>query len=312
MRRPSALAPLALLAIGLLAVPAANAAPVEVGVELHVISFGNYDVNKGTYTLDLYLHLRYDARAAPDGFEPHRFEFMNGRAASKELLSDDTDNATGQRDLWWRIQANLYAEPRFDQYPFDEQRVVLQLEDAVHPAGELVYRDMTQGSGLDPGVRIAGWRIDGTTIQVDDKAYPFDESYSRLTYTVQLSREPLSAMLRSFLPPIAFMVVSGLSFLLHPSKIAQRIALGTSMLISAVGFHVSQTVSLPTLGRLTLFDEVMLSAYAFLAASILVTAVIAYNEDFRKDAERSWKLNVKGGWLALALPVVVFLALQLL
>ena len=40
---------------------------------------------------------------------------MNGRATSKELLSDETVNGT--RDLWWRIQAALYSEPRFDRYP---------------------------------------------------------------------------------------------------------------------------------------------------------------------------------------------------
>jgi hypothetical protein len=309
-RLPLLAVPLALLALLALAQPAA-AEPVVVDVDLHVISFGNYDPHKGTYTLDTYLHLAYDAAAAPEGFDVTRFEFMNGRAASKDLLSDTTD-AAGVRDLWYRIQANLYWEPRFSLYPFDRQQIVLQMEDGVHPAEELQYRLVTEGSGLDPSIRVAGWRIDGVESSVGEKTYAFGETYSRVTFAVHISREPLSALLRSFLPPLAFMVVSGLSFLLHPSKVAQRIALGTSMLISAVGFHVAQTVSLPTLGRLTLFDEVMLSTYAFLAASLVVTTVIAYNEDFRKDAERSWRLNVRGGWLALALPLFVFLALQLL
>ncbi len=256
------LLPALALALLLLAVPAASAqsagGPVQVNVDLHVISFGNYDVNKGTYTMDLYLHLWYDEAAAPAGFDATHFEFMNGRAASKELLEDSS--ADGQRDLWWRIQANLYSEAAFSRYPFDQQRLRLEIEDSVHPASELVYVPALSGSGLDPDVKVSGWRIRLTHAEAGTKGYDFDDDYSRFTFTVTVNREPLSALLRTFLPPIAFMVVSGLSFGLHPSKVGQRITFGTSMLISAVGFHVSQTVSLPTLGKLTLFDQIMLSA----------------------------------------------------
>ncbi|MES2154559.1 MAG: hypothetical protein V4510_05425 [bacterium] len=307
--------PLAFLVV--LAVPAAAAQPahpVVVEVDLLVISFGNYDANKGTYTMDLYLHLSYDAMHS-GGIDPTHFEFVNGRAASKELQSDDTNATTGIRDLWYRLQVNLYAEPHFENYPYDAQILSLQLEDAVHTDSELVYRDALTGTGIDPDIHVAGWRIDNAGATVAPKVYAFGETYSRFAYQVQVSREPLSATLRAFLPPLAFMIVSALSFFLHASKVAQRLTLGTSMLIAAVGFHISQTVSLPTLGRLTLFDQLMLAAYAFLAASLAVTALVAYNEDFRKDdktAARSTRINVRGAVLAAALPVLVFLALRFL
>jgi hypothetical protein len=296
--------------MALMAAPSASAQPVDVHVDLHVISFGNYDVNKGTYTLDLYLHLWYDVASAPAGFDAKGFEFINGRAGSQTLLEDTVENGT--RDLWWRIQANLYSEPRFDLYPFGRQQLRLVLEDAIHPAHELHYVPSLSNSGLDDEVRVAGWRIRGTEASVADKSYPFDETYSRFTYTVELAREPLSATLRTFLPPLTFMVVSGLSFALHPSKVGQRITFGTSMLISAVGFHVSQTVSLPTLGKLTLFDQIMLSAYGFLAASLVVTALIAHNEDIKKVDGASDRYNRLGFWASLALPITIFVALQLM
>lgn len=307
--RRSLLLPVA--AVLALAAPAAaqgGDGPVQVNVDLHVISFGNYDVNKGTYTMDLYLHLWYDEASAPAGFEATRFEFMNGRAGSKELLADEVTQ--GVHDLWWRIQANLYSEPAFGRYPFDQQELRLVLEDSVHPASELVYVPALTGSGLDEDVRVSGWRIKGTAAEAGTKPYGFDEDYSRFTYTVTVHREPLSAALRTFLPPFAFMVVSGLSFALHPSKFGQRITFGTSMLISAVGFHVSQTVSLPTLGRLTLFDQVMLSAYAFLSASLIVTALIAHNEDYAKKEGWSERANRAGLWASLALPFAVFAVLR--
>src|SRR5688572_8022701 len=99
----------------MLLVPQVAAQPVEVGVDLHVLNIGNYDANKGTYTLDMYLVLRWDVASAPPAFVPDKYEFMNGRATSKELTYDATVNGT--REMWWRIQANLYSSPYFREYP---------------------------------------------------------------------------------------------------------------------------------------------------------------------------------------------------
>jgi len=307
------LVPLLLLAVPAATAEPAQAPPLVVFVDLHVISFGNYDLNKGTYTVDFYLHLWY-AKDNAGTVDVTRFEFGNGRAASKELQSDTTDAATGVRDLWYRIQANLYTPPHFENYPYDTQHVDVQIENVANATAELVFQ-VYAAPRPSADVVIPGWRMDSVSAQVYNHTYDFTsgtETYSQYVYAIELSRDPAPQTLRSFLPPLAFMVVSGLSFFLHPSKITQRLGLGTSMLISAVGFHISQTVSLPALGRLTFFDQVMLAAYAFLAASLIVTCMIAWNEDYRKDTPHSERINRIGGWASVALPVVVFLALRLM
>jgi hypothetical protein len=296
---------------GLLAVPAAAAEPVPVSVDLHVISFGNYDQARGTYTLDFYLIFRWDAEAAPDGFTPERFEFMNGRASSKDLLfaGNGTD---GREELWYRIQANLYSEPRFARYPYDRQVLRMELEDAVNPLTDLVYVPEISGTGLADDVRVAGWRIDSAEASIEVKDYPFEEPYSRFTYTIEVTRPALSTTLRSFLPPLTFMIVAGIQFLLHPSKVGNRLGLGTGMLISAVGFHVSQTINLPALGVLTLFDRFMIATYVFIACSLAVSTAIAYDQDYWPDKDHTHAINRTGFGLTVAIPVVVFVLLTLL
>lgn len=300
------LAPLA--ALLLLPAPAA-AAPVTVHAELHLISVGSYDTAKGTYLMDFYLHLRWDAAHAPANFTPERFEFMNGRAASRDLLSDDL-GADGFRDVWYRIQASLYNAPRFASYPFDTQELTILLEDTVHPTGELVYAP--GNTTLDSEAAMAGWKESSFTPAVRVKDYPFGESYSRLAYTLRLEREPVSSALRTFLPPIAFMVVAGFSFFFDRSQAANRLSLGTGMLITAVGFHISQTVALPPLGALTLFDKVMIAVYSFLAATLLVTTVLAFGERLQLPERVSRVINQRGALLSILLPFVVFALLAFL
>jgi hypothetical protein len=276
---------------------------VEVRAGLHLISVGNYDTAKGTYLMDFYLHLRWDAAHAPANFTPAKFEFMNGRAASRDLLSDDL-GADGFRDAWYRVQASLYSAPQFAQYPFDEQALTIVLEDTVHPDGELVYA--AGDATLDSDVGLSGWSESGFARAVATKAYPFGESYSRLQYTLTLKRETVSSAMRTFLPPIAFMLVASFSFFFDRAQAANRLSLGTGMLITAVGFHISQTVALPPLGALTLFDKVMIAVYAFIAATLLVTTVLAFGERLQLPERVSKLVNQRGALLAIAVPFVVF------
>jgi len=125
-------------------------------------------------------------------------------------------------------------------------------------------------------------------------------------FTMEVAREPVSTTVKTFLPPIAFMIVSGLSFFFHPSKVANRLGLGTSMLISAVLYHISQIVNLPSGGRLMLLDKIMFSVYAFLAGSLVVTTLIAIDEDYWKDRDYTRQINLYGGLATVLLPFVVF------
>jgi hypothetical protein len=300
----------------LMAVPAgagaegpATGGPVTVDVGLYVISFGNYDANKGTYTIDMYMWFRWNATSAPAGFSIDKFEFMNGRASSKDRIADDTDAGTGTREVWYRVQANLYSDPQFKQYPFDQQKLLVQFEDANLSSGKLVYRPLEDESGLDKQVKVAGWHLDRTFFSTSDKEYKWGEKYSRVSFELDISREPTSTGIKTLLPPIVFCVVSGLSFFFPASKVAQRIGLGTSMLISAVMFHISQTSALPPLGSLILMDKIMIATYSFLGASLIVTALISVNEDFWKKPQYTKYANLYGGALSVLLPFLLFGAL---
>ncbi|HUR62043.1 MAG TPA: hypothetical protein VM286_06735 [Candidatus Thermoplasmatota archaeon] len=293
---------LAILLVGLPAAAAAPEGPVRVEAGLHLISVGNYDTAKGTYLMDFYLHLRWDTAQAPANFTPATFEFMNGRAASREVLSDDLEGTV--REVWYRIQASLYSPPDFGNYPFDTQRLTIKLEDTVHTDADLVY--VATDTTIDDDAALAGWRETDFSALVTTKEYPFGESYARLQYTLTLRREPVSSAMRTFLPPIAFMLVASFSFFFDRSQASNRLGLGTGMLITAVGFHISQTVALPPLGALTLFDKVMIAVYAFIAATLLVTTVLAFGERLHLPERASKLINQRGALLAVAVPFVVF------
>jgi len=308
---------LGLLILGLLTTIPVSDVPVkaqssgsgtQVGVGMYLISFGNYDANKGTYTLDFYMWFKYEVTTStPKDFTIAKFEFMNGRAGSKDLIS--STNTNGSVEIWYRIQANLYASPDFKMYPYDKQKIVFQMEDANLDTSMLVYKALASESKIDPHLKIAGWNQDKwafiSTTQTYDMAGGSSE-YSRLVFTINISRAPTSTTIKTLLPPIIFCIVSCLSFFFPSTKMAQKIGLGTSMLISAVMFHISQTSSLPPLGSLIMIDKIMLSTYGCLCASLICTAMVSVNDDFWKKDGLSKKINLYGGILSVILPFIIF------
>lgn len=213
--------------------------------------------------------------------------------------------------MWYRVQASLAGEPRLENDPFDAQRLRIAMEDTTHGVGELSYAPLARVAGVDRDVRVPGWSVGAHALRVEVREYPFGESVSRLEFDVEIAHALTSTALKSFPPPAAFMLVSALSFLLHPSKVAQRLTLGTSVIISAVAFHISQTVSLPPLGDLIPFDRVMIRAYSFLAASLEATVLTAMDEDYWKTRDPTRDIHRWGALAAVVVPFLTFAALSL-
>jgi len=287
--------------------PAARqmAAGNEVSVGIYVVGFGNFDANKGTYTIDFYMWMSWDSAG---NITPQKsYEFMNGRASSTSPLSDDTDPATGVRTVWYRIQAALYHEPDFSTYPFSKQAITIVIEDSKMKTDELVYVADTDGSGIDDSLSIAGWEMADFSITATDNTYDnWGETYSQLVFELDLNRAVTTTAIKTLLPPIIFCIVSGLSFAFKPDKIANRIGFGTSMLISAVMFHISQTASLPPMPSLMTIDKIMIATYGFLAASLLVTTLMYIDEEYWKESDHTKEVNYYGAILAVALPFIIY------
>lgn len=313
MHRAWLLAPLALLFF----LPGAQAqedfaeGPIPVTVTIAVTSFGSYDATQGTYVLDFYLVLEWDPAAAPSNFTAANFEMANGRASSRDLQLNETDLDTGVRRLWYRIQADLYSDPDYDLYPFDKQTIEVRVEDKVYTADQLVY---IAGNGtLEENFRPAGWQVGGKDFKVIENKYSFDdEPYSQARFVVSLHRTVLSGVLKVIVPPLAFVLISAVTFLLvGKDKIATRFALAGNMAISGILFHAAQSATLPSLSRLIFLDRYMLAIEVFLFGSVIITALVALAEMKWKSEARAKKLNIRGAIIVSAAAVGTFFLLFL-
>jgi hypothetical protein len=282
----------------------------QVGVGLYLISFGNYDENKGSYTMDFYIWFQFPTNGTPDGFSIDNFEFMNGRAGSRSIISSTDDGTT--TEIWYRVQADLYSTPKFKMYPFDSQKLKLEIEDAGMTTKDLVYYPLKENKIIDPDLSISGWDISGSSWKATTHKYDWGEEYSRMVFTIDVSRPPTSTAVKTLLPPVIFCIVSGLSFFFPSTRMGEKVGLSTSMLITAVMFHISQTSNLPPLGSLIMIDKIMMATYAFLTISLVATSLVVINEDVWKKPKLTMKVNILGGIMAAVMPFILFGILYLM
>src|SRR3989338_2108306 len=127
-----------------LIVPLVSAQTQTVGVGLYVLNLGKFDISTGSSTIDFYLHLQRPQECATN------FEFMNGRAASTDIITNEPD------EKFYRIQANLNSPVDLRKFPFDKQQVQIILEDKEATVDQLRYVPLTKQSGIDDSIAFTG------------------------------------------------------------------------------------------------------------------------------------------------------------
>ena len=243
------------LLVGTATLKTANAASaVEVEVGIWLVNVEKVDLAASSFKLDFYLWFNFDPSEISLS-EVKEFEFINGAPAKYEIAVDEEEGY-----LEYRVRGDFIKTFDFAQYPFENQKLPVQLEHKFLDSTQLVYiSDPT--STIDPEATVAGWDIASFETSIDEHSYG-SEAYSRFVSNVVLQRPTLSAFIKSVLPISVITTIALLAFFISPNNFAQRIGLGVTTLLSATAFHLSLVNGIPPTGYLTFADRMMIGIYA--------------------------------------------------
>lgn len=240
-----------------------HAQKMETKVGIYVINAGKFDPQSGTYNVDFYLNLKCQENCS------NEFEFTNGRATNIDKIVDLPN------EKFYRIVATLQDPVDFRKFPFDSHTLSISIEDKFRTTDELRYVADFDQSGVEKEVQFVGWQLKNWSAQVSEHYYkPYDETYSKYQFNINLEREALSSILKIFVPVLFIMLLNFFAHFPDPDKITTRITMHSSFLIAAVMFHVAIGNQLPALGYLTVADKFMFASYLSLAFSLFSAIVI--------------------------------------
>ena len=267
---------------------------VYAGMDL--LGIDEIDIKTSTYKMDFYLWFRYLPHEQDPEFIPDEFVFTNLESADNDpVLIREESNSDGTVLKTYRVSGVFKNQFHFYDYPFDRQELVIEFrnQDATttfiqYVVDRVGMRYETEDTLLDNFKSngafdsIFGWQEQGA--HVDQDIFPtfstfgspqnFDRTvstnYSLIQMEVDIQRDSLQYIIKSLLPLFITLVLAYITFFL-PLGHSERLAVGSTALLTTAFFHLSLADALPEIGYTVAMEY-------FFYASYLMSAMIVFME----------------------------------
>ncbi|KAI9012236.1 hypothetical protein DFJ74DRAFT_645426 [Hyaloraphidium curvatum] len=252
--------------------PPGNATVVSVG--FYAMNAYDLDTSKNTYWLTGYLWFRW-----PNGtdYDPIKsLEINNGVQdvdfTVQKVTEQPTVAADGMLVQELHIQGLMYQPFDLRNFPLDQQRLTLNVEDSVHQRDHIVYVPDFAESGLDALLVVPGWNLVDLQAETMIHDYesnfgvtgaPEDEEYSAVRFSLVIERGQNFFIWRLLLPLCLVVISSWFSLVLHPKYVEVRTAMSATALLTAVFLQQTNLV----ISGLTLMDEIYVFCYLLIIST---------------------------------------------
>ena len=266
--------------------------PQVVSVGMYVQDLSNVDLKAGTFRADFYLWFVWRGEHDPS----LTYEFSN--AISQELSAvatglDEEGNPKpdeledGRKIQIFRVQGRFVEAFDVEEFPLDDQDLVISLEDAERDSSDLVY-EIDPGTAPRPDLSIIGWTpqpMRNTVVAhryVTTFGYPGEESsvFSRADFRVPVKRPGAGRLVQVVFPLAVIIMVALMSLVIDPPSLEATLFLAPPALIAAVALHFTTTTGLPSEGRVLLVDRIYLLSY------LVILLVIAFGVFSHRQRDR--------------------------
>ena len=251
--------------------------PATVKVGLVISEIRDYQITDGSFSADFFLSFTAD-KLLPK-LHP---TFTNGHDVNCTNLVDV------ETFRFYRCTGTFTSAVDLRDYPFDTQRLDINVEDAVYGVDTVIFVADPRRTSLDATFRLSGYGVASVGASAIKHQYPSrfdrDDLYvSRYRFTLGLDRFAQSAAFSVYVPAFIIVLISLIGLWVPPDELEVRSAAGAPMLAAAVLFHYSLIQSLPATGYLTHADKLMLGVYVSLLLNMATTWVFLIVDEERLD-----------------------------
>ena len=260
---------------------AAKPAVVRVGALLNDIQ--QLELQTHSYSVDMYFWFKWrDPKLNP----PRSYEFLNAYELWGHITTYETAEPERLPDGSYyqvlRVQGKFNAKLPLQEYPFDTQHLLVEIEDSDYDSTGLVYKPDRRPIALSDSITIPGWDIDEPTLRVVENQYNTDFGdpsavnpiYSRVVIDLPVTRPKGTYALKLLLPMLLVALTAALALSVHPQFVEGRIGIAITALLTLVALQLTSNQSLPEVNYLLLLDKLYILSYAFV---VLTVAVIVRN-----------------------------------
>lgn len=238
-----------------------------------------YDFNSSSfsYDVDLWMWFKY----TNDSLNPLKgIEIAN--AKNYEYLKPNMEKREG---ICWASQnckASINQNWDLKHYPFDHQKLEVVLEESQLDIRKVILIADRNKFEYNDQIDVKGWRIDSATIKRGISHYKSDfgdptlngeSDYSKVYYTIFLSRESWALFFKLFTGCYVAFFVSFLVFFIKPIYVDPRFGLSIGGLFAAVGNKYVVDSNMPESIAFTLVDKIHDITFIYILLTIFLSLI---------------------------------------
>ncbi|HLO81867.1 MAG TPA: hypothetical protein VK166_12955 [Chitinophagaceae bacterium] len=228
-------------------------------VGIYITSIHDIDFKQKEFATTFWLWLKYKN---PKLDFVNNLEVSNAKTVDKAFSTIDT---TGDRIfLQMKLQCVLKDSWKISNFPFDEQKLRIFIENSQFDASSMVFLPDTLGEHYDKRYTLRGWNVDSCIITSGKKIYQTafgneaavkqESEYSIFRVRLSITRDAAGLFWKMFLGMYLAFFISYICFYIHSDSMDSRFGLSVGSLFAVIGNKYIIDSSLPESSSFTLVD----------------------------------------------------------
>lgn len=272
---------------------AQNSKPDTVKTGIYITSIHNIDFKQKEYSISFWLWFKYKNPAFD--FE-HNLEIPNAKSVTQSYVTIDTSG--GRIYMLMKIQCVMKDSWQINNFPFDQQRLRLFIENSQYDSRSMIFAADTLGRQFDPRFTLSDWNIDSCIVTTGIKKYetafgddhyktPHTE-YSNFRVRVVINRSASGLFWKMFLGMYIAFLIAYVCFFIHADILDARFGLSVGALFAVVGNKYIIDSSLPESTSFTLVDTLHGLTLCCILAVVVANAWALWlvKQNKNKEADR--------------------------
>jgi hypothetical protein len=234
--------------------------PDTVYVGIYVTSIHDIDFKQKEFTATFWLWLKYKN---PKLDFINNLEVPNAKTVDKAFST--MDSSGGRISLQMKLQCVMKDSWKISNFPFDEQKLRISLENSQFDAASMVFLPDTLGDHFDKRFTLRGWNIDSCIISSGKRVYQTafgnedavkqETEYSAFRVRMSITRDAAGLFWKMFIGMYLAFLISYICFYIHSDSMDSRFGLSVGSLFAVVGNKYIIDSALPDSASFTLVDS---------------------------------------------------------
>ncbi|MGH7795238.1 MAG: hypothetical protein ACREQ2_10110 [Candidatus Binatia bacterium] len=264
------------------AATARNVQPVEVRVGVYVTHIGEFSLKEDSWVANFDIWFRWTGKAVSPG---ETFWLVNGEVQSREKR--EAYVVAGEHYERYHVKARIgnYFDPT--RFPFADEPLTLEIEDAIHSAETLRFVADTQDSGVSATAVLRELKIAQSllTVKAQDYGSRFGDPrrsestrrvHSRVVFAILLNHPGGMFHLKMFHALFVAVAIAVLAFFIKPTHVDPRFGLPVGAAFTAVANIIATGALLPRADGLVLADMVNSVGFVTIFLTLVQSAISLY------------------------------------